>query len=66
MTKTRLGAMTTEQIAKPSNEASETWKSASTDKRAGRNREAAVALGKSPGVVEEFINAMRKKGKGGG
>ena len=41
-------------------------KSAGTDKRKCRDRNAAVALANTPGIVEELINAMLKKGKGEG
>ena len=52
--------MTTEPIAHPSKEAP-----VGLGKRRGRDREAAVALANTPGIVEEFINAMLKKGSKG-
>ena len=54
--------MTTEPIEQPSNEASD-----GSEKRKGRDREAAVALANTPGFADEFMNAMLKKGgKGDG
>ena len=65
LTKKRLSAMTTESAAQmPANETSKTWKSTGVDKRKGRK--AAVALANTPGVVEEIINGMLKKGDGDG
>ena len=61
LTKTQLGAMTTEPIAQPSNEAS-----TGTDKRKGRDRQKAVALANTPGIVEGIIDTILKKGKGEG
>ena len=62
LTKTRLNSLTTEPIAQTSNEAS-----AGSEKRRGRDREAAVALANTQGFVDEFINATIKKGgKGDG
>ena len=48
LTKTRLNSLTTEPIDQPSNEAS-----AGSEKRRGRDREAAVALTNTPGFVDE-------------
>ena len=55
LTNTRLNSMTTESSAQLSNEAP-----AGSGKRRGRDREAAVALTNTPGIVEGFINAMLK------
>ena len=63
LAKTRLNSLTTESIEQPSNEAS-AW----SEKRRGRDREAAVALANTPGFVDELINGMlnKKGGRGDG